>query len=444
MWKKPWGYKEGVACGAGLFATGLLLQWTIGGIHWDLFAWPVNIVVLVLYLLLLAGIHGLAKRVYCFEWLSHYTAAVSSLLFVAVITVVMGLVRQVPSNQAPVDGIGLSKMLSFWPFVLLYLWLVSSLGLTIFRASFPLKAMRIPFLLNHIGLFIALLTATLGNADMQRLKMITRLGKAEWRATDENGKLTELPLAIELKDFTIDEYPPKLMLIDNETGQTLPENVPECLLLEDSVKNGKLMDWEISILQSIPMAASVATEDTLKFTEFHSMGATYATYLKAMNTKTGRMKEGWVSCGSFLFPYKALRLSEQNSLVMPEREPQRFVSKVTVYTQDGAVEADTIEVNHPLKIAGWNIYQLSYDETKGRWSDVSIFELVRDPWLPAVYAGILMMMLGAVCLFVTAQKGKDRKQSCSSDEASDRLGTKVDEEKTAGVIVETKGKEVVV
>ena len=67
------------------------------------------------------------------------------------------------------------------------------------------------------------------------------------------------------------------------------------------------------------------------------MGATYAVYLKAVNATSGQSKEGWVSCGSFMFPYKALRLSEQTSLVMPEREPQRFVSAVTVYTQAGDV-----------------------------------------------------------------------------------------------------------
>ncbi len=275
---------------------------------------------------------------------------------------------------------------------------------------FPFNVRKIPFLLNHAGLFVALLTATLGNADMQRLKMITQLGKTEWRAIDEGGKLTELPLAVELKEFTIHEYPPKLMLIDNETGQALPKDMPEHLLLEEKVEWGKLLDWDISIFQTIPMAASVATEDTLKFTEFHSMGAAYAVYLKAVNTASGQSKEGWVSCGSFMFPYKALRLSEQTSLVMPEREPQRFVSAVTVYTQAGDVVEDTIEVNRPLKISGWNIYQLSYDETKGRWSDVSVFELVRDPWLPAVYAGIIMMVLGAVCLFVNAPKGKEERK----------------------------------
>ena len=299
-----------------------------------------------------------------------------------------GLVRQVPSTHPSADVIGFSKMLSFGPFVLLYVWLVAVLGMTILRAAIPFNVRKIPFLLNHAGLFVALLTATLGNADMQRLKMITQLGKTEWRAIDEGGKLTELPLAVELKEFTIHEYPPKLMLIDNETGQALPKDMPEHLLLEEKVERGKLLDWDISIFQTIPMAASVATEDTLKFTEFHSMGAAYAVYLKAVNTASGQSKEGWVSCGSFMFPYKALRLSEQTSLVMPEREPQRFVSAVTVYTQAGDVVEDTIEVNRPLKISGWNIYQLSYDETKGRWSDVSVFELVRDPgsrlYMPAL------------------------------------------------------------
>jgi len=406
MWNRPWGYKEGCLIGAGLFVTGLLLQVTIGGMDWSLFAYPVNVIVGGLYMAGIIAVHCLRKRVYFFGWMSHYTAAVSALLWVAGITVVMGLIRQVPSGH-PADVLGFSQMLSSWPFVLLYIWLVTILGLTTLRAGFPFRWKRLSFLLNHAGLFIALIAATLGNADMQRLRMTTRIGNAEWRAVDGNGKLIELPLAVELKEFTIDEYPPKLMLIDNETGRALPEKTPVHLLLEDSVKGGQLTDWQVIIRQTIPWAASVATEDTLRFTEFHSVGATYAVYLEALNSKTHQMKEGWVSCGSFLFPYKALRLDSLTSLIMPEREPQRFASTVTVYTEAGRQVEDTIEVNHPLSVAGWNIYQLSYDETKGRWSDVSIFELVRDPWLPAVYTGIIMMMLGAICLFINAQKRKE-------------------------------------
>ena len=341
MWSKPWSYKEGLTIGAGLLVIGMLLQMTVGAINWDLFACPVNVIVLVVYIIALIVMHLLRKRVYLFGWLSHYSAAVSVLLWVVGMTVIMGLIRQVPSghaSNASTDLLGFSQMISSWPFVLLYFWMVTALGLTILRASFPFKLSRLSFLLNHIGLFIALIAATLGNADMQRLKMTTRMGNAEWRATDDKGQLVELPLAIELKDFTIDEYPPKLMLIDNETGRTLPEKSPVHILLEEGVSDGNLQDWQLTIEQSILMAASVATEDTLIFTEFHSMGATYAVYLKAVNQKSQQMKEGWVSCGSFLFPYKAIRLDSLTSLVMPEREPQRFASEVKIYTQEGTIK----------------------------------------------------------------------------------------------------------
>lgn len=228
MWSKPWSYKEGLTIGAGLLIIGILLQMTVGAINWDLFACPVNVIVLLVYIVALIAMHLLRKRVYLFSWLSHYSAAVSALLWVVGMTVVMGLIRQAPSGHAPnasTDLLGFSQMIASWPFVLLYFWMVTALGLTILRASFPFKWRRLSFLLNHIGLFVALIAATLGNADMQRLKMTTRMGNAEWRATDDKGQLIELPLAIELKDFTIDEYPPKLMLIDNETGRTLPENL---------------------------------------------------------------------------------------------------------------------------------------------------------------------------------------------------------------------------
>ena len=94
---------------------------------------------------------------------------------------------------------------------------------------------------------------------------------------------------------------------------------------------------------------------------------------------------------------------------MPELEPQRFYSDVTVYLESKKVNDAIIEVNKPFEIDGWKIYQLSYDESKGRWSEVSIFQLVKDPWLPVVYTGILMMVIGAICMFTMAKKNKEDK-----------------------------------
>ena len=127
MWSKPWSYKEGLIIGAGLLVIGALLQITVGGINWNLFAWPVNLIVLSVYIIVLIAMHLLRKRVYLFGWLSHYSAAVSSLVWVVCMSVVMGLIRQAPSGHASNDILGFSQMISSLSFVLLYLWMASAL-----------------------------------------------------------------------------------------------------------------------------------------------------------------------------------------------------------------------------------------------------------------------------------------------------------------------------
>ena len=91
---------------------------------------------------------------------------------------------------------------------------------------------------------------------------------------------------------------------------------------------------------------------------------------------------------------------------MAEREPQRYTSNVEVLTVSGEHYQTDIQVNKPFEVEGWKVYQLNYDIERGRWSEISVLELVRDPWLPVVYTGIIMMLLGAVCMFVLAQRKK--------------------------------------
>ena len=64
---------------------------------------------------------------------------------------------------------------------------------------------------------------------MQRLQMIVGKELPEWRATNDKNEVVELPLALELNQFSIDEYPPKLMIIDSETGKPCrPTSQPVC------------------------------------------------------------------------------------------------------------------------------------------------------------------------------------------------------------------------
>ena len=288
MWNKPWTMKEGFLIGGGLIFAGLALELSVGPVVWEVFAWPANGIVLAGFLALIAVIFPLRKKIYAFQFLGTYQAAIPAMGYAVVLTIIMGLTRQ------KVDGTWLNNMLSFWPFVLIYVYIDLILGLVILRqirtaaANFSLFTLHFS-LLSHLGLFLALTTATLGNADMQRVKMITAIGEPEWRALTQEGAVKEMPIAIELKKFVMETY--------------------------------------------------------------------------------------------------------------DDGSPKRFASEIQILTKTGKNIETTVDVNKPYEVDGWKIYQYGYDTQMGAQSQISILELVSDPWLPLVYAGIYMMLAGAVCMF---------------------------------------------
>ena len=284
MWTKPWNMKEGFLIGGGLLLVGLLLQVALGPIDWSLPAWPVNLILLILLLAVIGGMYALRRKVYAFEWMMHSGAAVPCLVYAAALTILMGLLPQVRMGGVP----WLSQMLSFWPFVLIWIWMMVISALAALNHLLRWKVREIPFILNHLGVVVAIVAATLGSADMQTLQLTAFTGEAEWRAVDETGRMVEPGIAIELRQFTMEEY--------------------------------------------------------------------------------------------------------------PDHSPKRFASDVTVYTKDGKNVSGIVEVNKPLKVNGWKIYQYGYDVMRGSNSSYSVFQLVRDPWILWVYIGIFMMLAGAVCL----------------------------------------------
>ena len=286
MWVKPWNIKEGFLVGGGLLFAGLLLQLAMGPINWEFFAWPVNLMVLILLLAAVGIMYALRRNVYAFEWMMHAGAAVPCLVYAAALTILMGLLPQVREGGMP----WLSQMLRFWPFVLIWTWMMIVSALAALNHLCRWKWKEIPFILNHLGVVVAIVAATLGNADIQSLQMTVFTDEPEWRAVDDDGTLYEPGLAIELHRFTMEEY--------------------------------------------------------------------------------------------------------------ADGAPKRFASDITVYTEDGKAVQGTVEVNKPLKVDGWKIYQYGYDVRMGPESTYSVFQLVRDPWIFWVYLGIFMMIAGALCLML--------------------------------------------
>ena len=100
----------------------------------------------------------------------------------------------------------------------------------------------------------------------------------------------------------------------------------------------------------------------------------------------------------------AIELKEFIMETYDDGSPRRFASDIQILTKTGKNIQTTVEVNKPVEVDGWKIYQYGYDTQMGAMSQTSILELVSDPWLPLVYTGIYMMLAGAVCMFLFGGK----------------------------------------
>ena len=386
MWTKPWKYKEGTVICLTILCVGLLLQFTVGPIDWGQLGRPLNWVLLIVFSALIILGHVLSSQYYVFEWLGKATAAVPTIITAVVFMAVMGVTVQVPSGMPPTDAVGVTRMLGFWPFVLIQVYAMYQVGLAVmttmsrWRMGAPLWRALL-FGSFHLGLWIALVCATLGSGEMRRLRMTALKNNVEWRAVDEKQRIVGLPISVELHKFGIEEYPPEITVINKNTGEI-------CVAA----------DWEIAAFDTLEYASRVNEDSVVRYVPDNSYGATSAVLVGAR--RDGQKRAGWISCGNFMYPFQTLSLDDSLIVAMPQRAHKQYYSVVDVYTQDDRSVHDTVKVNHPLIVDDWWIYQLSYDTVKGRWSDISVLEIVRDPWLPAVYVGFAMMLFAAMMLFI--------------------------------------------
>ena len=414
IWEHPWGYAEGFIVAAGVLLAGILLQLAAGNIETALFAFPVNTIIGALFVVVLLAIHFLSGKNRVTRWLSSVYATIPALAALLLLAMISGFIPQFTAGTAkeqlpqhPFTPLGWHQMTTSWPFVLVCFYNLTILGLTILRRTTKNQTWRdVGFYLNHLGLFIALLGGILGSADMERLTMQIQEGQVEWRGALQTGEIRELPIAIQLDTFMIEEYEPKLVIIDNETGKMLPVSRPESYMFEGVGKTTRLAGVTLEITDYLPHAAIFRDSTFMNVVSMMMEGSTTAIKVKADKPGLPQPVEGWVSNGSYLFPHIFLQIDEETSVAMPMQEIKKYSSHVTAFTESGKTKEAVIEVNKPLQVEEWMIYQYSYDDTKGKYSDTSVFELVRDPWLKVVYTGIFMLLAGALFLFIAGPKKK--------------------------------------
>lgn len=403
-WEHPWRYRESFLVVLELIFMGLIFEVLTGGKGAPLLKWPVNGVVGVGLLFLLFIIYFRFKSRPVVKWLSSVPAAISAISFFALVTLLLGFFPQDdPDANRYMSLLGMTHMKNSWLMMISGLYFLTTLGLVALRRATPFKRKNLGFLLNHAGLWITIAAGYLGAGDLMRLNLtVLENQESTNQAVDKrSGDTYLLPFSVRLEDFNIEYYNPKLAIYDGHTGAVVLEDGKTMPFVEKGLK-ATLQNWDVKVLDYEPEAFRVDDQ----YVPGDSLGNAPAAYLRAVNSVSGQETEGWISSGSFRVMNQPMSLDNHNFLVMTNPEPEKFSSDIII--KDGVEEIPlTLEVNKPYKHRGWKLYQLSYDERMGKWSQVSVIEAVRDPWLPIVYFGIFLLLAGALYLFWIGQDIKE-------------------------------------
>jgi len=392
LWQYPWGYRESFLIAVFLLMTGFVIElFTGGGINMP--AWPVNIAVIIVFVIYFILVHHFIKHPLV-KWLSSVPAAIAAISVFTLMVLFMGFIPQGTAHDMDILGkLGLRQITRSWPYLFTAFFLLIVLGFTIVRRFNSYKLKNIAFLLNHTGLWIVVVAASLGSADMWRLSMQLETKHPVTTAFDSRGQAYNMGFGMLLLDFNIDEYPPQVGLM---------RNADYTLQLEKGGKLATVIEGEKGILENFELTFKRYIDNARKYGENYdtasSPGGSHAVYILAKDLNTGTITEGWVSDGTIDMSPTFLRLNPDLSIAMTNVRPKKYSSDIRVYTSMDDYEDFTIEVNKPVNIQGWKIYQTGYDELMGRWSEKSIIELIRDPWLPVVYTGIFMILVGTLYL----------------------------------------------
>ncbi|MDD3860058.1 MAG: cytochrome c biogenesis protein ResB [Bacteroidales bacterium] len=286
------------------------------------------------------------------------------------------------------DKLGFSNIILSWIYAISVLYLLLSLGTITVKRIVPFKTKNLFFFLNHFGLWIVLAFGNLSQADKVSISITVPEAETIWYGYDKKNNYVEPDFAIELTKFTIEFYPPKLGLIDN-IGNLLNPKIyqPREIIKAHSLN---IINNDVYVIDLIENA--IVINDSIR----RVAGLPEKTYVAVLQINTDTI---YLQNGTEFSPPVFYEIDQNYKLVILNPEPKYFGSEIKLYTKSGITnKIHKIEVNKPLEIGNWKVYQTSYFKTPEFKGYVSVFTAVFDPWLNATYCGIALMFIGAISL----------------------------------------------
>lgn len=281
----------------------IVVQLICGNIDEVFFKAPLNIAILLLWLLALLYF----RKTPFIKKLSGKKAAIAAIVFIILCAGVVGFTPQLSpaaaqAEQGIAGALGFYNFTQSWIMIGAILLLITNLWLIILKRA-SLK--NTGFFLNHFGLLLVLVSALFGSADIEKLRMQLKEGNTEHKGEQTgysiNGNPVHLAFELHLDHFITQYYP-----------------------------NGTPMRYTAKI---------IATDANVPDTNAENFGQT----------------------------------------------------------------AMSVEVNHPAHYRGYDIYLISYGD------HYCIIELQKHPWKYPLATGIILMLAGAITLFMRKRENEPSK-----------------------------------
>lgn len=310
--------------------------------------------------------------------------AVTTLIVLLIWGGLLGYFPQVDTQPA---GPIYQRVLRTPPFVFALLLLIANLWWGVLRRLEKRLDASALFLVNHLGVAVTVGSALFGAGDLIRMDVWVGQNDLVWYGSHK-GETRELPFAIHLHAFEVEFYPPNLTLIDSKTGAYANMSGEPPIHLTPGA-SGQIGDSLVEVLDWVPDAPWSSPEDAVPAARIRI-------------SKPGMdPSEGWISSGSKLAPPMFMPIGDQ-VLAMSEPQPKRYLSQMTIVREGFEPMEASIEVNKPLRVAGWWLYQKGYSPNPSGPGYLSQIEAIRDPWLPFVYTGFALMAVGSLLGFARA------------------------------------------
>lgn len=280
---------------AAYFVLAALLQMVAGNFPLQFFAFPLNVILATTWIYLLWRLFKEKRELPLTRFLLSPRTSILSILLLIAGSLIIGLFPQLSDTEAAaMDGVfaslGCYDFMTSWIFIAILFLFLSNLGLVIIHAVYHRKKARQRFLLNHVGLWLALFAGVAGSSDVQTLRIPLYRDQPAREAFSPDGTAYYLDYELELRSFEINYYP-----------------------------NGI---------------------------------------------------------------------------------PSRFAADVRIGNENAV-----LEVNHPYSYRpGEDIYLTGYDTRNAGNTQYCVLQVVRQPWKYVIITGILMMLAGAILLFINGSK----------------------------------------